>query len=41
MGFSLLKVLRSLDDFGHPIGVTYKGDEVHQSTLGGIMTIAV
>ena len=41
MSFSLRRILRSLDDFGHPITLTYKGEETYQSCLGGIITLVV
>ena len=41
MGFSAFKLLRSVDDFGHAIKVTYKGEEQHQTTFGGLLTIGV
>ena len=39
MKFSLIKSVQGLDDFGHPIGVTYKGEETFQSFIGGLCTI--
>ena len=41
MNFSLRRIVRSLDDFGHPITLTYKGEETYQSCLGGIVTLVV
>ena len=35
------RLLRSLDDFGHPTNLTYKGEETYQSCLGGIITLVV
>ena len=41
MRFSIVKFVRSFDDYGHPIQVTYKGEESHQTFLGGICTALV
>ena len=41
MKSSAMKTLRSMDDFGHPIKVTYKGEESHQTALGGLLTVAM
>ena len=41
MGFSLRKFIRPLDDFGHPLSLTYKGQETHQSCAGGLLTLLV
>lgn len=41
MPFSFSKAVRKFDDFGHPIALTYKGDDSHQSFLGGILTLMV
>ena len=41
MGFKVIKMLRNLDDFGHPVNVSFKGEESYKSPLGGILTIAV
>ena len=41
MNFSMLRLLRSLDTFGHPIKVNYKGEETYNSALGGILTLAM
>ena len=41
MSFSLGRLLRSLDDFGHPITLTYKGEETYQTCLGGVITVVV
>ena len=41
MRFSLKKLIREFDDFGHPVGLTYKGEDSHQSVLGGAFTIVV
>ena len=41
MRLGLKGFIRTLDDFGHPINVTYKGEETHQSCLGGVLTIVV
>ena len=39
MGFKPLRLVRSLDDFGHTIKVTYKGEESFQTVCGGVFTI--
>ena len=39
--FSLGKVLKSRDAFGHRIDVTYKGRETHNSITGGVLTLLV
>ena len=31
--------LRNLDIFGHPIGVTYKGERAYKTYLGAFFTI--
>ena len=36
-----MRMLRSLDNFGHPIQLNYKGNETYQSACGGLLTIAV
>lgn len=41
MRFGILRLLRSQDDFGHPIRVTFKGEETHKSALGGLMSVTV
>ena len=38
MRFSLARFVRSFDDYGHPIQVTYKGEESYQTFLGGVCT---
>ena len=30
-----------MDDFGHPIKLTYKGEESHQTTWGGLLTVSM
>ena len=37
----MLRFIRSLDDFGHPIKLSYKGEDTYQSFLGGVFTLAV
>ena len=39
MPFSFIKSVRWFDDFGHPIALTYKGKDSHQSFLGGFITL--
>jgi len=34
-------LLRGRDELGHPIQLTYKGEDTHQSMLGALVTIAV
>ena len=41
MGISAIKLLRTIDDFGHPIRVNFKGEEHHQTACGGFLTIGV
>ena len=41
MRLKLLKLLRRQDDLGHPISLTYKGDETYQTVFGGFLTLAV
>ena len=41
MRLSILRMLRSIDDYGHPIGVTYKGQESYQSAAGGFLSLFV
>ena len=38
MKFSLIKLLRGRDAYGHPIGVNFKGDDHYQTLLGGVLT---
>ena len=35
----MLKFLKSLDMYGHPIGVLYKGDTRHRTWLGCVCSI--
>ena len=39
MVMKALKMLRSFDDFGHKIHVSYKGKESYQTFCGGFFTI--
>ena len=39
MKFSILSLLRSLDEFGHPMSLTYKGDFTYQTLIGGVLSI--
>ena len=41
MKIKFLKTLRSLDDFGHPMSLTYKGEETFQTSFGSLLSIAV
>ena len=35
----MIKFLRSIDIYGHPIGVLYKGNTAYNSLLGSVFTI--
>ena len=39
--FSLLRLVRSLDDFGHRLNLRYKGEETLQSWQGGALSLLV
>ena len=39
--FSLLRFVRSLDDYGSPIELTYKGKTSHQTFMGGVCSLGV
>ena len=41
MKFSLLGFLRSLDEFGYPMSLTYKGLFTYQTLIGGILSIVM
>ena len=41
MRFAFLRVLKTMDDYGHPIQLTYKGEETYQSAFGGLLTVGV
>ena len=41
MAKSFKRLLRSVDTFGHPIKVNYRGEESYKSALGGLMTLLV
>ena len=41
MAGSFGKRLRSVDIFGHPINLQYKGSASYQSLLGAVLTLAV
>ena len=41
MHFSLGSFVKNLDNFGHRISVSYKGQDSHQTIVGGFMTIIV
>ena len=41
MRFAPARLLSSLDDFGHPIRLTYKGEETYQTACGGALSVAV
>jgi len=33
--------IKKRDDYGHPVGMTYKGEDTYQTVRGGIISIAV
>ena len=35
----MLKLLKSIDTFGHPIGVLYKGKTTHNTVFGSFITL--
>ena len=39
MKFSILNLLSSLDEFGHPMSLTYKGEFTYQTLIGGVLSI--
>ena len=39
MKFSILNLLSSLDEFGHPMSLTYKGEFTYQTLVGGVLSI--
>ena len=39
MKFSISNLVRSIDLFGHPIKVNYKGKHEYSSLLGGLISI--
>lgn len=41
MRFSFIRLLRGLDDYGHPIRLSYKGEETFQTLGGSILSITV
>ena len=41
MHLSLGRFVKNLDNFGHSISVSYKGQDSHQTIIGGFMTIIV
>lgn len=41
MQSSFSKLLVSFDDFGHSFALTYKGQETHQTLLGGILSFLI
>ena len=36
---AITRFVRSLDDFGHPIRLNYRGENTYQSCLGGSLSI--
>lgn len=40
-GKCLVKFLRGRDLMGHPIQVSYKGEETHNSVIGGLLSLGV
>ena len=41
MRFSVLRFGKEQDELGHPIGLTYKGEETHQSLFGGVLSVVL
>ena len=41
MGYSLWSLLRQMDDFGHPMNLTFKGEVTYQTLIGGFLSIVV
>ena len=41
MGYSLWSLLRQVDDFGHPMNLTFKGEVTYQTLIGGLFRIVV
>lgn len=39
MKVSLSNLLKSFDNFGHPIHVNYKGEETFKSQVGGVLSL--
>ena len=35
----MLEKLKSIDIYGHPVGVQYKGNRTHNTLLGSLFTI--
>ena len=33
--------IKKRDDYGHPVGMTFKGEPTYQTVRGGILSIAV
>ena len=40
LGTKFFRFFRSLDKYGHPIALTYKGDASYKTLIGGLLTIA-
>ena len=41
MRLGFLRLLRGLDDYGHPIKVTYRGEETYQTLCGSLFSLIV
>ena len=41
MKFSVLKLLRGRDALGHPINISYKGEETYKTSIGGCCTLSI
>lgn len=41
MKFSLIGWVKGKDGFGQPVTVNFKGNDSHQTTFGGLLTIIV
>ena len=39
MIYRLNSLLRTQDNYGHPINLTYKSDTTYKSTLGGVLSL--
>ena len=39
MKVSFSNLLKSIDSFGHPIQVNYKGEETFKSLVGGVLSL--
>ena len=37
----MLRFVKEQDELGHPIGLTFKGEEKHQSLIGGVLSVVL